>query len=399
MADFEALDKAEPTTISGYRAPEDQVAERVVVDMENTILRYMPEAQPFLTLTGRIKGKMKTHNVKKEWLEKDFKPRRVTISGAQTDIDTTVELVTGDGSKVGANDVLKNLRTGEIFFSSTTPAADALTVVRGVGAAPAAMNDGDNAIIIGSSFPDNSQMGAMKSITEYPNFNYSQIFRTGFGFSGRDIATEFYGGDDVDNETKWQAVEHKRSIEYSFLFGKRELIAAAGGVKQRTFTGGLEQSIVSNVWNVGGEPTERAWIEMLEEALRWGKGGRLQGGAALKYALMSSRWLTIINAFALNKLQYRVLDEEIGFGVMEYVSPHGRIRLVPTPLLDEYHPDYAFIVDMNHVDYFYLRGRDTKLLSGREENDRDGEAYEYFSDCGLKTEFEQSHTLLKGVPV
>lgn len=399
MPDFEPLPRPEPTTVSGYRAPEDQVAARLVVDMADRIIRYMPEATPFLTLTGGIKGKRKAFNLKFEWLEKDFKPRKLTVLGAQTDVDTSIELIVGDGNKLAARDVVKNLRTGELFLVSSI-ATDTATVVRGIGGPGVAMLDGDTLLILASSYPDNSTMGTMKSIQEFPNFNYTQIFRTPFGFSGRDIVTELYGGDDVMTETKWQAVEHKRSIEYAMFFGKRHLIAAAGGVKQTTFTGGMEAGIATNVWNTAGVTlNSRVFNEFLEEGLKWGKGGRYQAGAATKYLLASARWLTEINSWAESKLEYRVLDKSIGFAAMEYKSPHGRVMLVPAPLLDEYHPDYAFLVDFNHVDYVYLRQRDTKLLRGREENDRDGEAYEYFSDCGLQLEFEQSHSLLKGISV
>ena len=143
----------------------------------------------------------------------------------------------------------------------------------------------------------------------------------------------------------------------------------------------------------------RAFNEFLEEGLRWGRGGFLQGGAATKYLLASSRWLTEINSWAENKLEYRILDKSIGFAAYEYKSPHGRVMLVHAPILDEFHPDYAFLTDINHADYVYLRGRDTKLLSGREANDLDGEQYEFLSDVGIQVEFEQSHSLLKGLGV
>lgn len=399
MADFEANPRTEPSTVTGYRGPEDQNASRLVVDMKDRILLFMPEAQPFLTLTGKIKGKRKTFSKKFEWLEKDFKPRRLTVSGAQTDVDTAIEFVAGDGAKAAANDLVRNTRTGEVFLVSSM-STDTATVVRAIGSNGVAMNDGDVLVILGPSYPDNATIGTFKSITETPNFNYTQIFRTPFGFTGRDVVTELYGGNDVDTETKWQALEHKRSIEYAFLFGKRHLIAGAGGVKDRTMTGGLEWAINTNIWNVSGVTlNSRVFNEFLEEGLRWGKGGRLQGGKATKYLLASSRWLTEINSWAESKLEYRVLDSEIGFAAMEYKSPHGRVMLIAAPILDEFHPDYAFLVDMNHVDYAYLRQRDTKLLRGREENDRDGEAYEYMSDCGLQVEFEQSHALLKGISV
>jgi hypothetical protein len=399
MSDFTPNPRTEPTGVSGYRAPEDLLSNRVVVDMQDRILMYQPEATPFLTLTGKIKGKRMAKNLRFEWLEKDMKPRTIKVNGAQTDVDTTIEALAADVSKLAANDVLRNSRTGELILVSAPGTTD-FTCVRNIGGGAAAMNDGDVLVILGSSYPDNATIGTMKSILEFPNYNFTQIFRTPFGFSGRDIVTELYGGDDVTTETKWQAIEHKRSIEHSFFFGKRHSIAAAGGVKQRTFTGGLENAILTNTWNVSGlQLNSRVFNEFLEEGLRWGKGGRLQGGSANKVLLCSSRWLTEINSWAESRLEYRVLDKEIGFSAMEYKSPHGRVQLVNAPLLDENTPDYAFLVDFNHVDYVYLRQRDTKLLRGREENDRDGEAFEFFSDCGLQVQYEHAHSLLKGISV
>jgi len=397
MPDFAPGARTAPTLVSNYRGPEDHVSTRVKIDMKDKILWYAPEATPFLTLTGKVKGKRKAFNYKYEWLEKDQKPRALIVNGAQTDVDTTVEV--DDGDKVVARDVLLNTRSREVLLVSSVSTND-LTVVRGIGGGNAPMNDGDTLLLIGSSYSDGAASGTPVSITEFSRYNYTQIFRTPFAFTGRDLETELFGGNDKMTETKWQAIEHKRSIEYAVYFGKRHLIAAAGGVHQATFTGGLDSSIQSNQWDVTGVTLNtRTFNEFLEEGLRWGKGGRLQGGSATKYLLCSSPWLTEINSWAEQKLEYRVLDKEIGFAAMEYKSPHGRVMLLSSPILDEYHPDRAYLVDFNHVDYVFLRNRDTKLLSDREANDIDGEKFEYFTDCGLQVEFEQAHSSLTGLSI
>lgn len=395
MADFTPNPRTEPTIISAYRGPEDHVAQRVVMDMKDRILRYQPESTPLLTLTGKIKGKRKAFNRKHEWLEKDFKPRKFVVNGAQTAVETTIEGVATEVAKVAARDILKNLRTGELFLVTLVASATELTVVRGIGGGSAEMLDNDVCIILGSSYPDASTLGTMKSITEYPNYGYTQIVRTPFGFTGRDLVTELYGGDDKMNETKWHAIEHKKSIEYFMWFGKRHLIPAVAGTShETTFMGGIDSAIVSNVWNLGGQGlTERSFNQFAEEGLRWGKGGRLNGSGT-KYLFHSSAWGTELNQMAINRLQTTVLDKQIGFEASKYVSPHGTIYFVPTPIFDEYHPYAAYLVDLNHVDAVYLRNRDTKLLTGREANDLDGEAYEYFSDVGIEVSQEFAHSKL-----
>jgi len=398
MPDFNPAVRPDPTIITGSRGPEDHVSQRVVLDMQDRILLYMPSATPFTTITGGIKGKRKAFNRQFEWLEKDFKPRAAEVTTAYTAGATTVIVSATDATKIAANDLLKNTRTNEILLV-TTPATGSMTVVPGIGGGSADGAVGDKLLILGSSYTDYATIGTFKSITEYRNYNYTQIFRKPFGFTGRDLVTELYGGDDKMTETKWQGVEHKRDIEYALLFGKRHLIAAAGGVHERTMTGGLDWAINTNRWDVTGVSlTKRAFDEFLEEGLRWGRGGYLQGSGT-KYLFHASRWGTEINSWADNKLEYRVLDKQYGMSATEYVSPHGRVMLVHAPILDEFHPDMAFLVDVNHVDYVYLRQRDTKLLSGREANDLDGESYEYFSDCGLQVEFEQSHAILSGLSV
>lgn len=395
MADFAPLPRPEPTGVTGARAAEDNLANRLVVDMQDKILLYAPNVTAFLTMTGYVKGSRTAYNVKYEWMEKDQKPRKLSVVGAQTDTDTTIEASANDVAKLANGDVLRNVRTGEniLVSDASISAGDTdFTVVRNIGGGAAPMVDNDTLIILGPNYPDYSEIGTEKSIVEYANYNLCEIVRTPFSFTGRDIATEFYGGSDVDNETKWQAIEHKKSIEYKMYFGKRHDIAATGGVKRRTFMGGLDQAIVSNVWNNGGVLlTQRTIDEVLEEGLRWGKGGSLQGGAAMKYLLASARWMTELSAIFHDRIRVEVLDKTIGFSATEYLSPAGKVRFVHSPLLDEYYPGVAYLVDFNHVDSVVLRGRGTKLLRGRESNSRDGESYEYFSDVGLQVQFERAH--------
>lgn len=397
MADFEPPARADQSSISGYRSHTDHTSGRVVVDMADRILMLQPTATPLLTITGRIKGKRVAKNRKFEWLEKDREPRNITFTAAETDVSTTVDVSATDVAKLAANYVVRVDRTGEIMLV-TAPNTTDFTAVRGIGGIQAPIVAGDTGQVIGTSYPDGSTIGSFRSITETEKYNYTQIFRTPFGFTGRDLVTELYGGDDKPTETKWQGMAHKKDIEFSFIFGNRHVIAASGSTKERTFTGGLEWAITSNRWNVSNVTlNSRVFNEFLEEALRWGKGGRQQTGSAIKYLFHSSRWGTEIHDWMDKKLEYRVLDKQIGFEVGEYVSPHGKVMLVPTPILDEHAPGKAFLLDLNHIDYVYLRSRDTRLLDNREENDRDGEAFEYLSDCGIQVQDEAAHAVLDGL--
>jgi len=395
MADFSPNARTSPTMITQQlRGPENQNAARVVVDMADMILMYQPEATPLLTLTAKLRNKREAKNPRFEWLEKDEYPRQTTATGTATDAGTSIAIPVGDEARFAAGYVVKNLNTGEQFIVGSTASGSLGTLTRGVGGGAAPIAVGDVLLFTRSVYEDGAGLGAPRSIQEFSKFNFTEIIRTPYGFTGQDLVTELYGGRDEVTETQWQSIEHKKSIEYAMFFGKRDSIT---GTHVKRFMGGLEFFLATNVWNVSNVSlSARSFTEFLEEGMRWGKGGN-QNGAGVKYLLCSSRWLTEINDWAAQKLEYRVLDKQIGFSAMAFMSPHGEVRLLRAPLLDKDHPDYAFLLDLNHLRYANLRQRDTKLLYDRQANDVDGRINEYMSDVSIQVEFEHSHALLKGL--
>jgi hypothetical protein len=377
--------------ISGSRGHEQLNSARVVVDMADDILVYQPEATPLLTLTGRMRRKREAVNPLFEWLEKDEYPRTLDVTAAYDSDDTSVSVTAGQEARVYPNAVVQNTRTGELILVGATSSGTLSTLTRGIGGGQSDGQVGDKLLFVFNAIEDGADTPAQRSVQEFNLSNRTQIIRTAYGFTGRDLQVELFGGRDEMTETKWQSIEHKRSIEYLMMFGKKHLIT---GAHQQTFSDGLDNRIVTNRWNIAGTDfTEDAWIAFLEQGLKWGKGGN-QNGKGTKYLLCSSRWLTEINGFARDRLQYRQLDDTIGFSAMEYVSPHGRVMLLHSPLLDYYHPERAYLVDLNHGRYVYLRGRDTKLYYDRQGNGIDGKINEYISDVGSQWEFEHAHAAL-----
>ena len=395
MAEFNPNPRTDPTLVSGTRGPESQNAARVVVDMQDEILLYQPEATPLLTLTGKMRKKREAVNARFEWLEKDEYPRSLEVTAAADSDDTAISVVAGQDARVFTGAVVINLRTGENILVNAAPTSGSLgTVVRGIGGGAADIVIGDKLLYAFNAYEDGSGLGVLKSIQEFNEYNYTQIIRTPFGFTGRDLVTELYGGRDEMTETKWQAIEHKKSIEYAMAFGKRDLRTPA---HQQTFTKGVDSFLVTNRWNVEGVSlTERAFVDFLEIAMKWGKGGN-QNGSGTKYLLCSSRWLTEINGWVGDRLRYKPIDDSIGFAAQEFNSPHGNVELLRWPLLDYFHPDRAFLLDFNHIRYAYLRNRDTKLYVDRQANDIDGKTNEYLSDVGVQVNFEHAHSALFGL--
>lgn len=391
MAEFAPNARSAPSMISGSRGHEQLTSARVVVDMQDDILLFQPEATPLLTLTAKLRRKREAVNPLFEWLEKDEYPRTLDVTAAYDSDDTSVSVTAGQEARVYPNAVVQNVRTGELILVGATSSGTLSSLTRGIGGGQSDGIIGDKLLFVFNAIEDGADTPAQRSIQEFALSNRTQIVRTAFGFTGRDLVVELYGGRDEMTETKWQAIEHKRSIEYLQMFGKKHLIT---GTHQQTFSDGLDNRITTNRWNIAGtDLTEDAWIAFLGYTMKWGKGGN-QNGKGTKYLLSSSQWLSEINGFARDRLQYRVLDDQIGFSAMEYVSPHGRVMLLHSPLLDYYHPERAYLVDLNHGRYVYLRGRDTKLHYDRQGNGIDGRINEYISDVGAQWEFEHAHAAL-----
>jgi hypothetical protein len=389
--EFNPASRTAPSMISGSRGHEQLNAARVVVDMQDDILLFQPEATPLLTLTAKMRRKREAVNPLFEWLEKDEYPRTLEVTAVYDSDDTSISVTAGQEARVYANAVVQNVRTGELILVGATSSGSLSSLTRGIGGGQSNGEVGDKLLFVFNAIEDGADTPAQRSIQEFNLSNRTQIVRTAFGFTGRDLVVELYGGRDEMTETKWQSIEHKRSIEYLMFFGKKHLIT---GTHQQTFSDGLDNRIATNRWNISGTDfTEDAWVAFLEHGMKWGKGGN-QNGKGTKYALMSSRWMSELNGIARDRLQYRVLDDQIGFSAMEYVSPHGRVMMLHSPLLDYYHPERCYLVDLNHGRYVYLRGRDTKLYYDRQGNGIDGRINEYISDVGSQWEFEHAHSAL-----
>lgn len=385
-----------PVTIDGLRDPGSMISARVIADVADEILFIEPKSAPLTAISGAINKKQKATQYRVDWLEKDPYPRKVTVNGAQTSGSTTINVVAGQGVRVPTNGVYMNLRTREQVLV-TGIATDALTVVRAIGGFGAAVNDGDELLLTRQVFPDGARSGDMKSVQERDEFNYCEIIRTKVGWTGRQVNTDMFGGKDPSTERRAASIEHMKSIEYAFLFGRRFSRTAASG-KLQTFMGGLEHYISSNVWDLAGtEPTLRAFEEFLEVVMQYGPNGKRFGGGD-KMFFCSDRWLTVFDTWKDGKLEMTPIDDSLDIKVAQIVTSHGTLTIVPEPLLTDDHAGWGFVLDMGALTYRYHQGRDTKLLENRQDNDADQVIEEYFSDICLQVGEEMAHGIVKGLP-
>jgi hypothetical protein len=397
MAKFPEVTFA-PTVVDGQRGvATDIVSTRIKPDVADQIFSYQPNRNAVCLILTKAKKKRKVSQYQFYFLQKDRFPQRDRVNLAAGYDADDVSIVVDNGDRFQARDIVLNTRSMERFLL-TSVSSNTLTVhTRGLGTTAQAMLDNDELEVIGSMYPEGADVGTAKSIQEEAIYNYTQTIRTPFSFTGRDLNTDMFGGKDLTTEERWQSSQHSQKIEKAFLWSARESIADATSAKQNTATGGVHYWIQNeNEWDLNGiEFNERNLTEYLEEAMRYGDGGR--GGSKTKYLYCGSRYITEIENWGKDRLRYIPSSDIYGLNAKAYHSFHGKIILVDHPLFEGENADKAFLLDMNHLRYVYHQGRDTTLLRNRQGNGVDGETHEWRSDVGLEITYAHAHGFWRGI--
>jgi hypothetical protein len=381
-----------PTNVKGRESTENVPAARRVRDVSNVIQYLDPNENPFTLLTKKAQ-KRKVVNSKFEFIEKELMTKVDQVNGAQTNVDTSIEV--DAGNLYFAHDLVLNVRTMEIF-RVVSIAANTLTVVRGVGSvAGTAMNDNDDVIIVGNANEEGGALGIERSVQESFPYNLTQIFRFPFGTTGTEEASENYGGRDRPRLFKEAGVQHAIDIEYAFIYGQRN-IDTTDTNKPRRYTGGFLYFVTTNVTDVGGTITEPS----LETILGTIFEATSSGPSRVLFA--STRLISTIDQLAAGRLQVVPSDKTYGIAVNQWLTSHGTLQIVKHRLLKNGpggtgFAGYGLLADPRKLTYAYLRGRDTKHREDIGTPGDDGWTDELLTECGFEVALQKAHGVIKGV--
>lgn len=190
-------------------------------------------------------------------------------------------------------------------------------------------------------------------------------------------------------QQKKKGVEHMIDIARAFYFGQKK--EDTSGTHPKRTTAGLLSFLTANNYDAGGALTQSEFDQSIcEVAFKYGSKEKLM--------LASARVLSVINGWALGKLQIQQGEDTFGLAVVKYVSPFGVLNIVHEPLFEgAIYGGYAAILDVENVKYRPLKGRDTKLETNIQANDEDQRKDQYITECGLEVRLPQTHALLTGV--
>lgn len=375
-------------SITGNRSTGNILQAQRKVDMHERVLLLEPSSYP-LTVLLRMLQKKSAHNPEFSWIEKELEPRFATVAGAQTNVDTAIEVTTGHGVRFAPHYLVKNTRTAEVF-RVVTVATDTLTVVRGVGGGNLAMNDLDELIVIGIAQPEGDDIRPARSNNGTKQTNYTEIFRTPFGMTetARNSDT-FTEPNDWEQNALEAGIEHEKDKEYAFWLGKPSEDLSTPATPRRT-TGGVEFFANQNISDVGGTMTETELFTAFRAPFRYSGQNRVAFGSMLA--------VDVMNTFPRGKVQTQQGETTYGLQVFKYISPHGTVRLITHKLFEgTVYGGKIAILDMDQLKYRFLQNRDTHIERERQGPGVDGRIDEYLTEAGLQLALPKAHGWITNV--
>jgi len=366
---------------------------RLRIDMSEKIAELEPNASPLITLTKKMKRRRVVTNPEFNWMEQDPGNRWDAINNsAGYDNSATVWKVDNAGYfRVG--DIVQVPSTTEVVLvTAVDNTGNTITVIRGWGGSTTAslVND-DPIVILGNANEEGAKLREIKTTEPVKKTNYTQILRTPVGVTNTLAATSTYGPKAMAYYRHLDGINHAIDMERTMWLGKKGKDIHNG--KPRRTTGGILEFLTENVLDVSaitGGLTEQAFTEWLEDVFRY--------GSSEKILFACGRLCTIIDLWAQNKLKTVPGERTYGVKVKEYVSSHGTLFIVKHKLFEG--PVYGgmgVILDMNNVAYCPLKGRDTKLLTARQDPDEDAVKDEYITEFGVEVRLPKTHAIIKGV--
>ena len=383
------------TVTSGTISTQDVLADEQVVDMRNEFAELDPDDSQFVTLLTKL-GTRQAVSKKIEWLEDQLRPRLVTLSASATSAATTINVTAGMGAYLATDDTVRNLTTGELMLV-TGITTDAIGVTRGIGTVAAASSASTAQLyIVGSAYKQGASYGTARTVQRILGYNYSEIARDPFSFTGTETSTEEYGGRNPAKESVKKMIEHKQSIESTLFWGARNFDSS----NKRGFCGGAYEFITTNVNKSVGTLDKSTFDTNIMTALQHGN----QASKALFVAPIVNK---AMSGF-LRDNWVRATPDETKWGVHVDSWISGAYGTPIPVFVKRYWGNFAtsnvngpggaaFLIDMDYVRYAPMRDRDTQLLLKRQNPGDDVDSREYLTEFSLEFMQESCHAFWSGI--
>jgi len=319
-------------------------------------------------LMARLKAEPAENN-EFNWFERDPVARQILVAttnstppvsqGASGTI--VVEFTSGQGDAawpyLNANNVLRNMRTGEMIQVSATPTTNTISVNRSfntsTGLSGFTLTAGDVLAII--TLGQDEGALPVRALYEAPQVltNYVQTFNSVVELTNAFKANKLRSDAAGPLKTRRiQALERiAKDIEMAFLVGTKQRLAGTNGYVY--LTGGVKDAVDTavpgNALNGGGS----GGVSLSTGVMPWLQNFMTVGSDA-KLALCGPTAYSVFSTFANSATNgFRIMNQENVFGmnITAINTPFGELDLAFHPALKEIPSfvDWMFVVDLAHV--------------------------------------------------
>lgn len=383
--------------LPGMRATTDLTGETRPRNYREGILLTSPrDGASLYRLTAAMKDSKAVDDPEFKWYEELVDMYTYVVSGAQTNVDTTIELAAGSKAlRLKPGDTLRNGRTGEVVRIATIPDNTTITVTRGFGGTTAAaMNNTDSLLFIGSAFREGAPKPLGTSSEGEWKRNFCQIFRDPVEWTRTATKTRTRTGDEMKHDRRRIMHKHQLAIERAFWLGQA-WEGMESGQPIRTTGGVLSFIPAANTQAVldGGGLLDMDEIESLMPRI-------FAYGSSEKLAYGSLASIMAINKAIRKNSEYTWVNnqKEYGMHVMRLVTPAGVLVLTEHPAFGQAGDFLAkelVILDTENLGYRYIT--DTTLLKDRQNRGDDGVAEEWLTEAGLLMSRPETHFRITGI--
>jgi hypothetical protein len=341
---------------------------------------------------------------------------RITVADTTSlRVGHIVKLEPVPNGAANANNILKGIIT--LIVNATS------FEVRWLEAYASVSNDTDansiEVLVIGNAASE-AQVGAALAPYQTPLniFNYTQIFRTPFQFSGTVLKTglKYDRTGPYKDKAKDATLQHAMEMEKGFMFAPRQQFVdpttglptrVTGGVtwylqqwEAGTVYGNTAATVDSDdnkriITNATGAMTLATFNAYMERLFRV-----TSNQAQEKLVLCGTGFLASINTMFAGKAVLHLnmeAKQKFGWDIVSHLTPFGMVHYKTAPLFSQNATlRYSgLFLDVWNLIYRYMDGRDTTLLKMRQPNNADYREDEWLGECGLELRFPESHMYIK----
>jgi hypothetical protein len=356
----------------------------MIIEMDDAVHLLEPNRAQLALLTSKI-SKKSVSNPKFEWSTDEHTPTLDAVDMSGGTWSTATDITVDNGGYFGTNSLVQVQRTGEVIHI-TAVSGDVITCIdagRGWGdSTAAALLDNDSLTILGGIAAEGATSEISRTTKKEFAYNNTEIKRSPFEFTNTELATDLYGEADLAYQARKKAAEHSVEIENALLFGSRGSTATVGAITRST--GGINEFISSNDSDFGGIFNMVTFFNFCEDVFRYGSEKKLM--------LAARSVVTNISLEAIKYLEMVPKDDTFGIDIVRLLTPHGTLMVTKHNLLEgSIHGKMCFVLDMDNLGYRFLKGRDTKLKTNIQANDKDARKDEYITEFGLFRVHENTH--------